>query len=121
YESGVDLTREPGIYVVAYRLGQLGGDYSLSREIARRLVKNGDLKRLLRSTQLAGEFQVTYGHLDIIWDGDELAKIIENEGLGERYKRAIGLLRSKESRDYFKRRSAKPTEKWPPDDTAKAE
>jgi hypothetical protein len=71
----------------------------------------------MRSTQLAGEFQVTYGQLDIVWDGEELLQIIKREPTNEeRYAKAIGLLQSSQAKDYFTRRTTRPTEKWPPDD-----
>ena len=119
FHSGADLRGEPVIYAVLYRLGQLGGDYALARQIAKRLAEGGDLRRLMRSTQLSGDFEVTYGHLDIVWDGEELLRVIERDTdpkSVERYKRAVKLLKSDEAKDYFKRRTTKPTTKWPPDE-----
>jgi len=116
YRSGIDLQKEPAIYVVLFRLGQLGGDYALAREIGRKLVQGGDLDRFLQSTGLADGFDVTLGRLDIVWDGSQLLEIVERDPKNiERYKKAIDLLRSDQLRDYFIRRSTKPTTKWPPD------
>jgi hypothetical protein len=106
FSSGIDLRAEPIIYAVLYRLGQLGGDYVVARAIAKKLLESGDLHRFMRSTQLAGEFGVTYGHLEII---ERDTKNVT------RYQKAINFLRSEVTRDYFKRRSTTPTTKWPPE------
>jgi len=121
FRGGVDFRNEPGIYVALHRIGQLHGDYRLPRDIAKRLVSAGDLKRFMRSTQLAGELGATYGHLDLVWDLQELVEAIERDPKNKtRYEKALGLLRSKESIDYFERRSTKPTLKWPPGGDAPA-
>jgi len=94
----------------------LGGDYEMARAIGKKLVEGGDLRRFMRSTQLSGNFEVTYGHLDIVWDGEQLLKMLEGDPkYSERYQKAIGLLRNEQTRDYFNRRSTKPTTKWPPE------
>lgn len=114
FQSGVDLSSEPLIYAALYRLGQLGGDYGLARQIAKRLVEGGDLRRFMRSTQLSGEFEVTFGHLDVVWDREELLDHIQRHGKSqELYKKAINLLGSKEATEYFDGRTTKPTTKWP--------
>ena len=111
------LRKEPAIYAALYRLGQLGGDYGAAREIAKRLVEGGDLRRFMRSTQLSGDTTLTYGNLDIVWDGEELVQIITSDSKSEqRYQKALALLQSKEAQDYFKRRSTKPTLNWPPNE-----
>jgi len=117
FNSGHNFRKEPAVYVVLYRLGQLGSDYEVARAIGKSVVESGDLRRFMRSTQLAGEFNVTYGHLDIVWDSEQLLEIIERDTKNtERYQKAIKLLRSEEACDYFKRRSTKPTMKWPPEE-----
>ena len=116
FSSDEDFRKEPAIYAVLYRLGQLGGDYGVARAIAKKLVESGDIRRFMRATQLAGEFNVSYRNLDIVWNGEHLLKIIEGVPKdSKRYEKAMNLLRSDEARGYFKRRSTRPTTKWPPE------
>jgi hypothetical protein len=113
--AGAALRSEPYIYVACYRLGQLNGDYGIARAIGQKLVQEGDLARFMRATHLAGEFDVSYGNLDIVWSDEELIQIIERDKKTERYKRAIDLLHTAGSRNYFKKQTTKPTLK-PPDE-----
>jgi hypothetical protein len=110
FSSGSDLHREPAIYAVLYRLGQLGHDYAMARTIGKSLVEGGDLDRFMHSTHLAGNFSVAYGNLDIVWNDEELLEIIERDPNNQdRYKKATDLLRSEKAREYFEQRSTKPT------------
>lgn len=113
--SGADFKREPRIYAALYRLGQLGGDYTLARSIGKKLVHDGDLHRFMRSTQLSGIGRTTVQILDIVWDNRQLVKFIKRDQENiDRYQEAIKILEGDVAMDYFTHRTKKPTKKWPP-------
>jgi hypothetical protein len=115
--NNVDVLRnEPSVFAALHRWGQLSGDYTAARAAARRLVRDGhDLSRFLKSTNLLGDHPVTYGHLDIVWDREDLLSVIQDESSTTiDLKKALDILNSDECKDYFARRTSKPTLNWPP-------
>jgi hypothetical protein len=111
-----NLQAEPALCSVLYRIGQLTEDFKLPRAIGKRFVETGNVLQFLRCTQLVGSFGPHFGNLDIVWDGEELLSLLIQDGANEaQYKKAIDTLQDDRIRDYFKRRTEKPTKKWPPD------
>jgi hypothetical protein len=115
FQAQADLKAEPLIYAALHRVGQLGGDYTLPRAITKTLVEGGDVLRFLRSTQLLGEGQLTYGNLDLVWSLPDLVGLLTRDSASaDRYKEALQLLARDDVKDYFERRSTSPTTVWPP-------
>jgi hypothetical protein len=118
FNSGANLQAEPALCSVLYRIGQLSEDFKLSRAIGKKYVEAGNLHQFLMCTRLAGSFGPHYGNLDIVWDGEELLSLLTQDSMNQdQYKRAIDTLQDDRIRDYFKRRTDKPTKRWPPDES----
>lgn len=115
--SSPEFMLEPMPYGILYAWGLLSGDYEPARSVAEALVKHyGQLVPFMRACRLLDETTPEFGYLDLIWDREDLiGQISGDPNNGQRYSRALDVLRSEDVRDYFSKRSCQPTLRWPPD------